>query len=828
MGESMQFRVLGPMEVVDDGRTVGLGGTKQRATLGFLLLNANKAVATSRLLNALWGVDEAPMTARKILQNAVYGLRGALSAGGAAGTDGTALLTRPPGYMMRVDPERVDLHRFHTWVGRGRELLAKGRPGAAAPLLRDALALWRGPALADLVENGVQWPELVALQNTRLNVMEEYFEAQLACGRHHEILAELEAMVRAEPLRERSCGQWMLAMYRCGRQADALAEYSRLRAVLVENLGLEPGRNLQLLQQSILAQDPALTLSRVPAVEVGDGGDGTDGAGPAVERAEPGRAAYTTGSGAGTDASRAGADGSSGGAAGPGGDTTGPRAGAPAPSAADVSGPPTAHRPAAPYGTIGAVPDSGAAGTAVVPAAPGRPSGPAPAGEQAAALRRQVSVVCLRTRLAPSLGEGADQELDALLDGAALLVREQVERFGGRVTASIGSVSLALFGLDGPENPDEDDRDDRDDATRAVLSALAVRDVLDVSAGSGAGAAQSAVAAAVTRGEVLLRRRPGQEGPTVVGAVLDESQTLLGAVPEGEVRVSDTVRRASDHGVVYRPGDDAAGGWQALGARGADAPGTEQALELDILKGLAQRTWHRSVPHLVTVLGEAGTGKSRLLGEFARWADELPLAPMILTARPFHGGEESPLALAGRILSAYCGVRPGDEEDVVLSALEREVRAVYPSGRAADVPLQRLRPLVASSGVDLHFGDLCPGEVLEAWREFLQDAAQRRPVALCLDDLHRLPDMALDAVEELAESAGAVPLFVVACAGQELLARRPSWAGGKSHTTTVTLDRPEPVTQEQLVASLLSAARNEPARSLPERSLPGPRGTAAA
>ncbi|MFF7848126.1 BTAD domain-containing putative transcriptional regulator [Streptomyces sp. NPDC007910] len=797
----MQFRVLGPMEVVDDGRTVGLGGTKQRATLGFLLLNANKAVATSRLLNALWGVDETPMTARKILQNAVYGLRGALSASGGAGADGTALLTRPPGYMMRVDPEKVDLHRFHTWVGRGREALARSRPEAAAPLLRDALALWRGPALADLVENGVQWPELVALQNTRLNVMEEYFEAQLACGRHHEILTELEALVRAEPLRERSCGQWMLALYRCGRQADALAEYSRLRAVLVENLGLEPGRGLQLLQHSILAQDPALTLPRVRATEDRDG-PGT----VVVERVELVRAADTAGS-------RTDADGL--------------RAGAPAPSAADaapVPGPPgigpSGIEPSSPGPSASASPDAG-------PSGPG-PSAPAPVRSQASTHRRQVSVVCLRTRLAPSLGEGADQELDALLDGAALLVREQVERFGGRVTASIGSVSLALFGLDGPgnpgnpENPDGDDRDGRDDATRAVLSALAVRDVLDVSAGPGSGAAQSAVAAAVTRGEVLLRRRPGQEGPTVVGAVLDESQALLGAVPEGEVRVSDAVRRASDHAVVYRSCDGATGGWQALGARGADAPGTEQALELDILKGLAQRTWRRSVPHLVTVLGEAGTGKSRLLGEFARWSDELPSSPLVLTARPLRG-QESPLALAGRILSAYCGIRPGDEESAAFSALEREVRAVYPSGRAADVPLQRLRPLVASSGADVHFGDLCPGEVLEAWREFLQDAAQRRPVALCLDDLHRLPDMALDAVEELAESAGAVPLFVVACAGQELLARRPSWAGGKSHTTTVTLDRPEPVTQEQLVEFLLSASRNEPARNLP-----GPRDTAAA
>ncbi|MEU7116643.1 BTAD domain-containing putative transcriptional regulator [Streptomyces sp. NPDC046182] len=766
----MQFRVLGPMEVVDNGRTVGLGGTKQRATLGFLLLNANKAVATSQLLNALWGVDEAPMTARKILQNAVYGLRGALSAArGTAGAGAATLLTQPPGYMMRVDPEKVDLHLFHAWVGQGREMLSKGTPEAAAPLLRDALALWRGPALADLVENGVQWPELIALQNTRLNVMEDYFEAQLACGRHHEILAELETMVRAEPLRERSCGQLMLALYRCGRQAEALAEYSRVRAVLVENLGLEPGRGLQRLQQSILAQDASLALERVP--ERMPARETSAGDAPAVARMVLGAPAGATGSSA-------------------------------------------EYRPAGwPSGTGG---DSGSAGAAAVAAEPAGAAGAAEtaaengsvaAGRRASTDRRQVSVVSLRTRLAPSLGSGVEQELDDLLDGAALLVREQVERFGGTVTASIGSVSLALFGLDDPNE---------DDATRAVLAALAVRDVLDVSTGSGGDTAQSTVQAAITQGEVLLRRRGREEGPTVVGAVLDDSQALLGAVPEGEVRVSDAVRRASEQAIVYRRCDSAAAAWQALGARSAGSSGTEQAVELDVLRGLAQRTRHRGVPHLVTILGETGTGKSRLLGEFARWATEKPDGPLVLTARASEGRDASPLAMAGRLLSAYCGVLPDDEEDTVHAALEREVRALYPSDGAAELPLHRLRPLVASAGVDVHFGELCPGEVLGAWREFLQEAAQRRPITLCVDDLHRAPDMALDAVEELAESAGVGPLFVVVCAGPELLARRPSWAGGKSHTTTVTLDPPQRITNEQLVEFLLSASRNEALQSIGE------------
>ncbi|MER7959857.1 BTAD domain-containing putative transcriptional regulator [Streptomyces sp. NPDC096030] len=800
----MQFRVLGPMEVIDNGRTVGLGGTKQRATLGFLLLNANKAVATSRLLNALWGVDDAPMTARKILQNAVYGLRGALSGTrGSADADTATLLTQPPGYMMRVEPEKVDLHLFHAWVGQGRQMLSQGTPGTAAPLLRDALALWRGPALADLVESGVQWPELIALQNTRLDVMEDYFEAQLACGRHHEILAELETMVRAEPLRERSCGQLMLALYRCGRQADALAEYSRVRGVLVENLGLEPGRGLQRLQQSILAQDCSLVLEhtpdrlpeRTPARETPSG---------AVLTAAPVATVALT--------APAGAIGAPAGAIGAPADPIG--------APADPIG-----APARPIGAsaVGAEPGPGAADApeaAVPKAAEAAETGSADETDLSAAARRtstdrrQVSVVSLRTRLAPSLGSGAEQELDDLLDGAALLVREQVERFGGTVVASIGSVSLALFGLDDPNE---------DDATRAVLAALAVRDVLDVSTGPDAGTAQSTVRAAITQGEVLLRRRGREEGPTVVGAVLDESQALLGSVPEGEVRVSDAVRRASEQTVVYRRCDSAAAAWQALGGRSVGASGAEQAVELDVLRGLAQRTRHRGVPHLVTILGEAGTGKSRLLGEFGRWAAEQPDGPLVVSARASEGRDGSPLAMAGRLLAAYCGVRPDDEEDTVHAALEREVRALYPSDGAADLPLHRLRPLVASAGVDVHFGELCPGEVLGSWREFFQEAAQRRPVTLCIDDLHGAPDMALDAVEELAESAGVGPLFVVACAGPELLARRPSWAGGKSHTTTVTLDPPQRISHEELVEFLLSASRNDTLQSIGE-----PRDSAAA
>ncbi|WP_367136868.1 BTAD domain-containing putative transcriptional regulator [Saccharothrix sp. HUAS TT1] len=152
------------------------------------------------------------------------------------------------------------MHRFHRLAKQGRAELAAGSPEVASRLLREALALWRGPALADLVETGTSWPELTALQNARLDAMEDWFEAELACGRHYTAVDELELLVETEPLRERLCGQLMVAQYRSGRQADALRTYSRVRTALAGGLGLEPGKELQSLQRAILAHDPVLAV----------------------------------------------------------------------------------------------------------------------------------------------------------------------------------------------------------------------------------------------------------------------------------------------------------------------------------------------------------------------------------------------------------------------------------------------------------------------------------------------------------------------------------------------------------------------------------------
>ncbi|MFE9258743.1 BTAD domain-containing putative transcriptional regulator [Streptomyces sp. NPDC006879] len=257
----MRFNLLGPLEVVTEERTVPLGGVIQRATLGYLLLHANKVVATSRLVTALWG-DDAPMTSRKMIQNAISGIRRLLAEPDFA-TRGVRLATAPHGYQLHVDPESVDSVRFHRLAVKGRAELAAGFPEVAATTLSEALGLWRDTVLADLSETGIEWPSFAQLERERLAVYEDWATAELELGRHYELVGELERMAVAVPTRERLCRHLMLALYRCGRQSEALAAYRRTRHALVETHGLDPTRELQELERAILNQDGRL-LGRQP------------------------------------------------------------------------------------------------------------------------------------------------------------------------------------------------------------------------------------------------------------------------------------------------------------------------------------------------------------------------------------------------------------------------------------------------------------------------------------------------------------------------------------------------------------------------------------
>ena len=256
--------MLGQLEVVRDGQRVELGGLKQRAVLAALLLDANRVVSLDRLVESLWP-DERPNRAIATVQVFVSNLRRALEPERPRGAPAELLTSRAPGYLLAIEPQDLDAHAFETLAEEGRAALADGDPEHAADLLAEAGALWRGPALAEFA--GEPWAEAEAarLEELRLLCHEDLFESALVLGRHAIMVAELEQFVGRHPLRERPRAQLMLALYRSGRQAQALTVARDGRRVLGEELGLDPGAPLRALEQSILRQDPSLDWSEPAA-----------------------------------------------------------------------------------------------------------------------------------------------------------------------------------------------------------------------------------------------------------------------------------------------------------------------------------------------------------------------------------------------------------------------------------------------------------------------------------------------------------------------------------------------------------------------------------
>lgn len=684
----MRFHLLGSLEVLDDDLPVPLGGVKQRAALGFLLLHANRVVATSKLLQALWSRD-VPPTARKMLQNAVSGLRGVLTPHGSGPEGSALLLTHAPGYLLRVDPDSLDLSRFQQLTEQGRGELSAGNWPAAAKVLRKALSLWRGPVLADLAETGINWPELTAIKDWRLATQEDCFEAELACGRHYEIIGELESLIEVEPYRERLNGQLMLALYRCGRQVDALSVYRRTRAALVEELGLEPGRELQELERAILDHAPALDLP------------------PSVQR----RHLLAVGQ------------------------TPVP---VPAPAPVVITSPPVVEPAAVNVTTVE---------------------------------RKLVSVVMVSAQLGLAAGDGDPEDVDEVHQEVSAVVRAEVERLGGVVGGNVASVFLALFGVP---------RTAEDDADRAVRASLAIRDRL---------AAVADVQIGVATGDSLVRL-PASGAPTATGVLLDQCRQLMALAPLGAVRACTSTRDAA--GSVTWAADPApTGGWQAVSCvspRGATrraqaaVPFVERERELLVLQGLLDEVRTRRRPHFVTVLGEAGVGKTRLVDELTSscttalrgtataFGDDHGYGPLSDVVRGF----ASPETLRAAV-SSLVGV--GELADRLHASLAGLV-----SG-SADVPAD-----------------------FPAWRRFLEELADSEPLVVFLEDLHWANDVVLDFVEELSEHAGSVPLLVVVTARPELLQRRPSWFGGKRNATTISLEPLSHNGSRSLLNSLLEAS----------------------
>lgn len=260
----IEYRLLGPLEVFEDGQALAVGSRKQRALLAILLLNANRVVSRDVLIDALWG-EVPPPTASQGLDTYVSRLRKAL---GHGANGAGPLQTVPGGYRFQTAPGQLDLERFASLAAEGRRELEVGNSALAVSRLREAAALWRGRALADLEHELFARGPVAQLEEERLTVIEDRLEAELVLGRHKRITSELEMLVADHPLRERLRAQLMLGLYRSGRQSEALAAYRSGYKLLRDELGLEPGPQLRALEAAILRQDAELGADAAPSAPV--------------------------------------------------------------------------------------------------------------------------------------------------------------------------------------------------------------------------------------------------------------------------------------------------------------------------------------------------------------------------------------------------------------------------------------------------------------------------------------------------------------------------------------------------------------------------------
>jgi DNA-binding SARP family transcriptional activator len=641
------------LAVVEDGRTILLGRQRLRALLAYLLLHANEPISSDRLIDELWGPDPAK-TAAASLQNYVSRLRKAIGA--------DLLLSQPPGYVLRVDPEHFDLARFERLVAEAQ----RAEPRERAEKLKAALGLWRGRALEDLAyEPGVR-DELGRLEEMRLTALEQRIEADLALGAATALVGEVELLVEEHPLREKLRAQLMLALYRSGRQADALEAYQEARRVLMDELGLEPSEELRALQQGILRHDATL-------LEV---------ARSMAERA----------------------------------------------------------------------PD-----------------------------RRHVTVLFCdlvdSTRLAAELEPEVYRQV---MSNYFAAVRTPVAKHGGTLEKFIGDAVMAVFGVPALHE---------DDALRAVRAAAEVQEALralEVSARIG-----------VSTGEVHVLSDPGTD-LHVSGAVASLASQLEGRAPAGGVLLADETYRLVRDAVRAEAVGDA---WRLdevltdapAYARRLDAPLVGRQEELERLRGAYANAMSDRHCRVVTIVGEAGIGKTRLARELVA---ALRAEARVLVGRCVSYGDGATYLPIAEIVRAAAG-------EASLTA----IRELLEGEDDADVVAQRIAELVGIAE-----SPAAPGEAFWAVRRFLEALARNGPVLLALDDIHWAEPTLLDLVEYLGEWAEG-PILLLCLARGDLLEARPGWGGPTSTGFLVELD-PLP---ELMLGTLVEQLAGEPVDELQQR-----------
>jgi DNA-binding SARP family transcriptional activator/tetratricopeptide (TPR) repeat protein len=637
----MRVRILGPFHLEDGGRRITIGGVRQRAVLAGLLLHANEVVPSEQLLVDLWGEDAPPGTANA-LQAAVSRLRRLLPPG--------RLITTGPGYMLRLFPAELDAAQFEQLVFEGRDALAAGAAAEVVQLLDQAMSLWRGPPLADFRYEPFAQTEIARLEELQLACLEERIDARLALGSAGALTAELGRMVTDHPLRERLRGQLMLALYRSGRQAEALKAYREFRSVLTEELGLEPSSALRELEAAILRHDPV------------------------------------------------------------------------------------------------------------------RAAGPATSGTLQA--RRPVTVLCVALQVVPSSGVALDPEAHGVVNEHVVSgLTAVLERHGGKLAASDSEHLMGVFGVTTLHE---------DDALRAVRAGLEVREALTAAARALPRhyGASLVYRFGLATGEALV----GGPGPLgFAGDVGARAVTLAEAAGPGQILIGPQVQQLAAGAIET---DDAGPGRFLLRCAHAglrplavrlDVPLVGRGEELRLLETAYARSTRERVTLTVTVIGEAGLGKTRLVQEFAGGLGRRAHA---LTGRCLPYGEGITFWPLREVVRQASG---GDSPEGIRALLAGEADA-------AAVTDQLHRAL--GSGTQ---GRTAAAEIFWAARRFLEVLARHRPVVVVFEDVHWAEPTFLDLVESLALQPGESPILLVCMARPELLDQRPAWAAEADRAVCIQL-----------------------------------------
>lgn len=617
----MEFRLLGATEVTDGGRPVDLPSGRARALLTILALRCGHPVPAERLIDELWS-GSPPPTATTVVHGLVSKLRRALS---AHREDAPPVLeTVGSGYRLAADPECVDAIRFEQLVAaaRGED------PATKAATLTRALALWRGPALADFGYEPFAQRTITALEESRVQAHEDLLDAELSLGRAEDVVPRLRALVEANPFRERLHGLLMTALYRSGRQADALAAYSTARRLLHEELGIEPGPALQALEAAVLRQDEALAA-------------------------------------------------------------------------------PPQTRPPPPAGEPGWLPQE----------------------------RRRVTVAVVD--VSASGDEGTDAESLARVGAESAEVAAGVlAAHGARVERSLGDELVAFFGFPASRE---------DDALRAVRGVLDSR--LRVCSRDGVDGVRPALHAGVETGDIVIAGPGGRLPDHVTGPVISTARRLALSAVRDDVVLGPATLPLVRGSVIVRPGDDATG-WVVLelatGAEpiphGPELPMVGREQEISRLRTAYRRAVRSSAPVRVTVVGEAGIGKSRLARELV-----------------------ASLGQGARVLTIRC---PPPEEPLGFHPVRQavvEAAGVLGWRGLHDALADRADGTAALDEVAPGIGLRCPPatarQLAAPMLRLLETLAARTPLVVVLDDLHWATPAYVDLLGRLEDMAGRVLLL---------------------------------------------------------------------